>query len=92
MCFTYLSDANRKDTFVIRVLSGLTTGSLCVCFAQPTDVVKIRMQGQKVIYKGCIDAYTSIFRNEGGLKGLWKGRLSFDSENCMKEIANVNKW
>jgi solute carrier family 25 uncoupling protein 27 len=51
-------------------------------FASPTDLVKIRLQVQrreqsldpnyKIRYKGTIDAFKVIFKEEG-LAGLWKG-------------------
>ncbi len=44
--------------------------------AQPTDVVKVRMQaqaaGEGVRYTGCMQAYTKIATEEG-VRGLWKG-------------------
>ena len=65
----------------VRVLAGLTTGGLSVVLAQPTDVVKIKMQAQKtsgpplsIIYKNSLQAYSKIAREEG-VQGLWKGIL-----------------
>ncbi len=58
------------------ILAGITTGGMAVCVAQPTDVVKVRMQaasqGHK-IYSGSMDAYRTIARTEG-VKGLWRGQ------------------
>ena len=55
--------------------------------AQPTDVVKVRMQAQVggPRYSGSIDAYKTIARTEG-VKGLWKGRLLLldESRDCGK--------
>ena len=65
----------------MRLLAGLTTGATAVLVAQPTDVVKVRMQaqgnkpGQVKRYTGCIQAYRSIAMKEGA-RGLWKGKLS----------------
>lgn len=56
---------------------------MCVTVAQPTDVVKIRMQaagalpGQKP-FTGVFNAYANIYRKEG-LHGLWKGRDNMQS-------------
>lgn len=62
----------------IRLLAGVTTGALSVTMAQPTDVVKIRMQGQSTssarIYNSSISAYKCIATEEG-IRGLWKGNL-----------------
>ena len=50
--------------------------------AQPTDVVKIRMQAQGLAvlngapkrYTGAMNAYQTIAKEEG-VKGLWKGEV-----------------
>jgi len=64
-----------------RIASGLTTGALAVLLAQPTDVVKVRMQAQQRMlgsgtvprYKSTLQAYQMIARQEGA-RGLWKGK------------------
>ena len=63
----------------LRILAGATTGCLAVLVAQPTDVVKIRMQADMSSrgarrYTGSISAYRNIGKHEG-IKGLWKGTL-----------------
>ena len=63
---------------VVRMGAGITTGCLAILSAQPTDVVKIRMQaevlrpGEKSRYKGVLHAYSTVAREEG-LRGLYKG-------------------
>ena len=63
----------------IRMAAGISTGCLAILSAQPTDVVKIRMQaevrapGQKSRYNGVIHAYVTIAKTEG-MRGLYKGR------------------
>ena len=67
-------------TILIRIGSGITTGALAVVCAQPTDVVKVRLQAQVQLngstgalrYSGALDAYRSIAKFEG-IQGLWKG-------------------
>ena len=61
----------------VRIMAGLTTGGLAVLAAQPTDVVKVRLQAQGgrggvVRYTSNRHAYASIARTEG-VGGLWKG-------------------
>ena len=60
----------------VRIMAGITTGGMSVVFAQPTDVVKVRMQAQVTglapRYVGTINAYKTIAVEEG-MKGLWKG-------------------
>jgi len=61
----------------VRIAAGVTTGVLAILAAQPTDVVKIRMQaelrkpGEVSRYNGVMDAYRTIFANEG-FRGLYK--------------------
>ena len=60
----------------LRILAGITTGALGVTVAQPTDVVKVRLQAQakggEARYSGSINAYRTIAHKEG-IRGLWKG-------------------
>lgn len=73
-------------TLGVRILAGITTGGLAVTFAQPTDVVKVRMQAQSSVsgagrrYKGAIHAYKTIAQQEG-VRGLWKGQLVADGSS-----------
>ncbi|CAG2101604.1 unnamed protein product [Medioppia subpectinata] len=65
------------SVMMIRIASGITTGAIGITFAQPTDVVKVRMQAQSrgsggVKYHGSLHAYQTIYKSEG-IKGLWKG-------------------
>lgn len=63
-----------------RLLAGCTTGAMAVILAQPTDVVKVRLQAQTKgqgcakRYSGTLHAYKTIAKEEG-INGLWKGRL-----------------
>ena len=61
-----------------KILSGLLSGAIGMTVANPTDLVKVRMQsdrarpGQAPRYAGVLAAYTCIVRAEG-LRGLWTG-------------------
>ncbi|XP_075956211.1 dicarboxylate carrier UCP2-like isoform X2 [Anarhichas minor] len=65
-----------------RLLAGCSTGAMAVAFAQPTDVVKIRLQAQVRLsasgtakrYSSTFDAYKTIGRDEG-VRGLWKDNM-----------------
>jgi solute carrier family 25 uncoupling protein 8/9 len=61
-----------QPSLVQRICAGLITGAFGICVACPTDVVKIRLQaegkkapGEPIKYKGSLDAYTKIIREEG---------------------------
>ena len=66
-----------KPNIGLRILAGITTGGSAVLCAQPTDVVKVRMQAASGSsakrYSGVFNAYRTIAVQEG-VRGLWKGR------------------
>lgn len=76
----------------LRILAGITTGASAVLLAQPTDVVKVRMQAQnrglKVRYSGTLHAYRTIAVEEG-VKGLWKGVLPNIARNAIVNAAEL---
>ena len=68
----------REDDMVemlgVRVMAGVSTGVVAILVAQPTDVVKVRLQaGGRARYPGGVmEAYTTILAREG-LPGLYRG-------------------
>jgi len=75
----------------VRVAAGVTTGTLAILAAQPTDVVKVRMQaaGNNGQYKGVIDAYRSIARQEGFKSGLYRGTMPNIARNCIVNVGET---
>ena len=61
-----------------KIYAGLATGAIGISIANPTDLVKVRMQGQGRLppaerpYSSSIDCYTKTYRTDG-VKGLWVG-------------------
>jgi len=62
-----------------KILAALTTGALGMCVANPTDLVKVRLQAEGRLppgtprrYNGSLDAYSKIIKNEG-IPALWTG-------------------
>lgn len=62
-----------------KIVAGATSGAVGAAIANPTDLVKVRMQaegslpvGQPRRYKNTLDAFVKIFKSEG-LAGLYKG-------------------
>ncbi|XP_014667738.1 PREDICTED: mitochondrial uncoupling protein 2-like [Priapulus caudatus] len=76
----------------LRIAAGITTGGTAVLCAQPTDVVKVRMQAQarggSARYKGATHAYKTIFAHEG-MRGLWKGLLPNVTRNATVNTTEV---
>ncbi|KAM9203501.1 kidney mitochondrial carrier protein 1 isoform 1-T1 [Mergus octosetaceus] len=61
------------ETLMINVLCGILSGVISSSIANPTDVLKIRMQAQgSVIQGGMMGNFIQIYQTEG-TKGLWKG-------------------
>lgn len=62
------------DTLFTSVLCGISAGVIGSSIANPTDVLKVRLQAEKEAYaqKGMIRCFFDIYKSEG-LKGLWKG-------------------
>ncbi|KYQ55246.1 Mitochondrial uncoupling protein 2 [Trachymyrmex zeteki] len=90
-------DGNNKSgtsmNIGVRVAAGITTGALAVMIAQPTDVVKIRMQAgnngrSSVRYSSTLQAYKSIASGEGA-KGLWKGTMPNVSRNAIVNVSEI---
>nr|XP_025964276.1 kidney mitochondrial carrier protein 1 isoform X2 [Dromaius novaehollandiae] len=61
------------ETLMINVLCGVLSGVISSSIANPTDVLKIRMQAQgSMIRGGMMGNFIQIYQKEG-TKGLWKG-------------------
>ncbi len=71
-----------ETSFASKVISGLLTGGLAISIANPTDLVKVRLQAQgrqaagdaaaKPKYPSAMAAYRIIAKEEG-IAGLWTG-------------------
>lgn len=78
----------------VRIAAGITTGTIAILSAQPTDVVKIRMQaelrkpGEKPRYSGVFHAYSTIFKQEG-MKGMYKGTMPNICRNCIINVGET---
>jgi len=75
----------------VRIAAGVTTGTLAILAAQPTDVVKVRMQaaGNSQQYKGVMDAYMTIKREEGVRNGLYRGTFPNIARSCIINVGET---
>ena len=81
-----------------RILSGLTSGAIAILVANPTDVIKIRLQaegnlppGVQKRYSGAMYAWMKIYRNEGYL--YYRIYLIIYMYKCLKvEIVLDGSW
>lgn len=62
------------ETLLRSVVCGITAGVVASSIANPTDVLKVRMQAQNEVYskKGMVQCFLDMYRSEG-IKGLWRG-------------------
>lgn len=61
--------------FWMRTMAGGTAGALGIAIANPTELIKVRMQGDKLGTRypnGVVDAFRQTIKGEG-VTGLWKG-------------------
>jgi hypothetical protein len=74
--------ALQDTSYLLKILAGGMSGCVGAAIANPTDLVKIRLQADSSPRKmaspdykprGAIGTLTHIFTNEGGIKGLWQG-------------------
>jgi len=84
-----------KSSLITKVFAGLTTGAIAMCVAQPTDVIKIRLQaqgrlppGEKPLYSGMIDCARKGIAKDGVL-GLWRGLAPNVCRNSVINAAEL---
>ncbi|KAF4026756.1 hypothetical protein G4228_019480 [Cervus hanglu yarkandensis] len=61
------------ETLLINMICGVVSGVISSAIANPTDVLKIRMQAQGSLFQGSmIGSFIDIYQQEG-TRGLWRG-------------------
>lgn len=83
----------------VKILSGLLAGALGITVANPTDLVKVRLQAEGRLppgvaprYTGALDAYRKIVSLEGVTK-LWTGlgpNIARNSVICAAELSTYD--
>ena len=87
----------QNPTLVQKILAGLLSGGLAICVANPTDVVKIRLQAQGSLpkeqwrYNGSVDCYSKIFKADG-IKGFWVGIGPNVMRNSIVNAAEIASY
>ncbi|ELV11893.1 Brain mitochondrial carrier protein 1 [Tupaia chinensis] len=65
--------AEFDETLLINMICGVVSGVIASTIANPTDVLKIRMQAQGSLFQGSmIGSFIDIYQQEG-TRGLWRG-------------------
>lgn len=75
--YHYIKKINPHDeTIITNVLAGILSGTISSAVANPTDVLKVRMQsgtsGSYSSRKSCLKFFSDIYKEEG-LRGLYRG-------------------
>ncbi|KAK7289711.1 hypothetical protein RIF29_03567 [Crotalaria pallida] len=80
------------------ILAALLTGALAITIANPTDLVKVRLQAEGQLpsgvprrYSGAMDAYSTIARQEG-LGALWTGLGPNIARNAIINAAELASY
>jgi len=71
----YFVDSNGKTNLLSKVLSGGVSGALGASIANPSDLIKVRMQAHSMSgakYQSISQAFIEIIEKEG-IRGLYKG-------------------
>lgn len=81
-----------------KVLAALTTGALAITIANPTDLVKVRLQAEGKLppgvprrYSGALNAYSTILRQEG-VGALWTGLGPNVARNAIINAAELASY
>ncbi|KAL9271287.1 Mitochondrial uncoupling protein 2-like protein [Drosera capensis] len=76
-----------------KILAALLTGAIAIIIANPTDLVKVRLQaeGKSRRYSGALDAYVTIVKQEGIL-GLWTGLGPNIARNAIVNAAELASY
>ncbi|OZJ06114.1 hypothetical protein BZG36_01059 [Bifiguratus adelaidae] len=90
-----------ETSLVTKITAGLTSGMVGAAIANPTDLVKVRMQAYNPSpiprYRGVGSAFAEIYRTEGwaGLyRGVWPttGRAAVVTASQMATYDHIKHW
>ncbi|OMO90539.1 Mitochondrial brown fat uncoupling protein [Corchorus olitorius] len=81
-----------------KIIAALLTGALAIAVANPTDLVKVRLQAEGKFpvgvarrYYGTLDAYYTIVRQEG-FRALWTGLGPNIARNAIVNAAELASY
>ncbi|KAM7527706.1 hypothetical protein LguiB_031116 [Lonicera macranthoides] len=85
-------------TLFLKIVAALTTGAIAITIANPTDLVKVRLQAEGKLppgvpwrYSGAINAYYTIVKQEG-LAALWTGLGPNIARNAIINAAELASY
>lgn len=83
-------EREHNTRLIEKIPVSVSTALVGILAANPTEVVKIRLQEQSnnQNYKGCVDCYKKIIRTEG-LKGFWSGVVPNLTRNIVDSPTEI---
>ncbi|KAG6411941.1 hypothetical protein SASPL_124595 [Salvia splendens] len=95
----FISGTNSADIpLFYKVLAALLTGAIAIIVANPTDLVKVRLQAEGKLpvgvarrYSGALQAYYSIVKQEG-VGALWTGLGPNIARNAVVNAAELASY
>ncbi|KAI5675058.1 hypothetical protein M9H77_06008 [Catharanthus roseus] len=92
------SAATGDVSLFIKILAALITGAIAIAVANPTDLVKVRLQAEGKLpvgvprrYAGALDAYYTITKQEG-ISALWTGLGPNIARNAIMNAAELASY
>ncbi|CAN1150679.1 Mitochondrial uncoupling protein 2 [Linum perenne] len=92
------SDSGGVIPLYQKILAALITGAIAIIVANPTDLVKVRLQAEGKLppgvpkrYAGAFDAYLTIVKQEG-LAALWTGLGPNIARNAIVNAAELASY
>ena len=87
-----------NPTLATKILAAMATGTIGISVANPTDLVKVRLQSQRAadpsvpkLYNGTIDCYRKTYA-AGGLAGFWVGIIPNILRNSVINAAEIASY
>jgi len=87
-----------NPTLATKILAAMATGTIGISVANPTDLVKVRLQSQRSadpskpkLYNGTIDCYRKTYA-AGGLPGFWVGIVPNILRNSVINAAEIASY
>ncbi|XP_030430382.1 brain mitochondrial carrier protein 1 isoform X1 [Gopherus evgoodei] len=83
-------DRLEDETLLINMICGVVSGVISSTLANPTDVLKIRMQAQGSLFQGgMIGSFIDIYQQEG-TRGLWRTNAHEREERIEKKGKHLS--
>lgn len=87
-----------NPTLATKILAAMATGTIGISVANPTDLVKVRLQSQRSadpskpkLYNGTIDCYRKTYA-AGGIGGFWVGIIPNILRNSVINAAEIASY